>query len=569
MPRHYLEEELERLVREDPSIFQWLQAGSLDGLWYWDLEQPEHEWMSPRFWTTLGYDPATKQHQPSEWRDLINPDDLVVAVENFNRHCADPSYPYDQIVRYRHREGSTVWVRCRGVAIRDAQGKPLRMLGAHNEISSLKEAEQEALAARQGLEAAVAARTAELMQAHAELALQMEARLQEKEAQERLQKRLAHTQKLESLGVLAGGIAHDFNNLLMAVLGYADLALHDLPPESPAVARILAIKSGAGHLADLTNQLLAYSGRGKFVVSRFDLCRLVADMRDLVEVTTPKNVSIRTDLPAGLPSIEGDASQIRQVLLNLLTNAGEAIGSGAGVVNVRCGVEQLREGRPARHGATDELPAGTYVFVEVSDTGSGMDPATRERIFDPFFTTKVRGRGLGLAAVLGIVRGHNGGVVLYSEPGHGTTFKVLLPAASAPGAAATPPVAPPLSGESRGKVLVIEDEEIVRELVVLLLEKLGFTALTAQDGRAGVHLVAQRGSEFCLVLLDLTMPEMGGADAFREISRLRPNLPVILSSGYNGQDATSQFAGKGLAGFIQKPFDFDTLRAAVDKVLPQ
>lgn len=549
---HYLKDELFGLVRSSPAIFEFLQAGSLDGIWYWDLENPDHEWMSPRFWEVLGHDPGTKKHLASEWQHLIHPDDLKVAVAAFEAHCADPASPYDLVVRYLSSDGSTVWVRCRGLAIRDDQGRPIRMLGAHNEITALKEMELD-------LERLVADRTADLREANRALATEMEERLA-------LERKLLRTQKLESLGVLAGGIAHDFNNLLMGVLGNADLALMELSSASPARPRIEALKTTAQHLADLTNQLLAYSGRGQFVVTNVDLSEVVSELHQLLAVSLPKGVVVKTDLAEALPPIPADTSQLRQVVMNLITNAADAIGGKSGVVAVRTGVLIV-----GKHGIDDAwlgegLPGGPYVFLEVSDTGVGMDAETQRSIFDPFFSTKPKGRGLGLAAVLGIMRGHSGAIRVYSEPGRGTTFKLFFPAADDFGEERpSPPL--PVSGGG-GLVLVVDDEETVRGMVTLLLEALGYSVVTANHGGEAIEVVRARGQELCAVLLDLTMPHVDGVEAFSEIHRLEPDLPVILSSGYNHQDATSHLAGKGLAGFIQKPYDLAGLARVLGQVVP-
>ncbi|MBM4365758.1 MAG: response regulator [Deltaproteobacteria bacterium] len=565
-PQNYLEAELYERIRSEPRLFDWLQDGSLDGVWYWDLEHPENEWLSPSFWRLFGIDPATKEHKASEWQDLINPDDLRVAIENFQRHCADPSHPYDQLVRYRHADGSTVWVRCRGLAIRDEAGRPVRMLGAHNDVTALKRGEAALQAAKEGLERQVDERTASLRAANDRLLTEMAERATDHKRHLELERAMLETQKLETLGVFAGGIAHDFNNMLMGILGNADLALLELAATSRAAARVAAIKTTATHLAELTNQLLAYSGKGRFLVQPVNLSELVAEMRLLLDVTIPRNVVIRADLPPGLPRVEADPSQLRQIVLNLLTNAADAIGGRSGTIAIRTGAQDLEDDFPAAVRPGVRPPGGAYVFVEVSDDGQGMDADTRERIFDPFFTTKAKGRGLGLAAVQGIVRGHGGAIRVYSEVGKGTTFKVLLPAMEGDHA----PLAPEVAASGRvahGTILVVDDEQTVRDVVQAMLETDGYTAVLAADGVEGVEAVRTRGGEFDLVLLDLSMPRLGGIEAFTEMRRLRPDLRVLLSSGYNHQDATSHFAGRGLAGFIQKPFDFARLRETLAKVL--
>ena len=513
--------------------------------------------MSARFWEVLGQDPSTREHLASEWQHLIHPEDLERAVSAFHAHCADPSCPYDLIVRYARPDGSTTWVRCRGLAIRDADGKPIRMLGAHNDVTDLKEAELQLREAGEGLERAVQERTEELRVVNAALRRQMEERVE-------LERKLLQTQKLESLGVLAGGIAHDFNNLLMGVLGNADLALLATPAMSPAHPRLQALKKTAQHLSDLTNQLLAYSGRGRFIVTRLDVSAVVAEMQQLLSVSLPKNVVVRADLVEGLPVIEADTSQLRQVVMNLLTNAADAIGGSSGIVALRTGLTDVGEAGIDDAWLGEGLPAGRYVFLEVSDTGEGMDEERRSRIFDPFFTTKTRGRGLGLAAVLGIMRGHSGAIRVYSEPGRGTTFKLFFPAVDGAPSQNPRPMAAPAR---EGLVLVVDDEETVRAMVKMLLETLGYGVVTAKHGGEAIEIVRTRRDGLAAVLLDLTMSHVDGVEAFSEIHRLKPDLPVILSSGYNHQDATSHLAGKGLAGFIQKPYDLERLAAVLGEVI--
>ena len=383
-----------------------------------------------------------------------------------------------------------------------------------------------------------------------------------------LEEKIQKTQKLESLGVLAGGIAHDFNNLLMGILGNADLALLRMPPESPGRPNVQAIDTAAQRAADLTNQLLAYSGAGRFVVERVDLNRLVEETAGLLRTVISKKVVLRFALAPDLPPVEADATQIRQVVMNLITNASEAIEDRNGMVTVSTGVLEADRAYLSGTYLDESLPEGRYVYLEVSDTGCGMDEETRARIFDPFFTTKFTGRGLGLAAVLGIVRGHGGAIKVYSEPGRGTSVKVLLPEAL--GSIRESPEGPGSGRETwrgRGLVLVVDDDAPVRQVAAMMLEDAGFRVLQAADGREGVELFRSYAEEIAAVLLDLTMPRMSGEEAFREMRRIRPDVPVILSSGYNEQDATNRFAGKGIAGFIQKPYRSADLLAEIRKVL--
>jgi PAS domain S-box-containing protein len=388
-----------------------------------------------------------------------------------------------------------------------------------------------------------------------------------KEAEEerhRLESQVQHAQKLESLGVLAGGIAHDFNNLLVSILGNADLALREMAIESPQRGVIQDICIAAKRASELTNQMLAYSGRGAFHIRTVDLNAIVREMGKLVGVSISKKTDVAYELADDLPAVDVDAAQIRQVVMNLVTNAAEAIGDESGTIRLATGVIDVDDIYLADNLTGEELLPGAYVFLDVSDTGSGMDEDARAKLFDPFFTTKTTGRGLGMAAVLGIVRGHHGMISVYSEPGTGSRFRVLLPVSTGLVEVARPPVRPEdESWRGGGTILVADDEDNVRRIAGKMLERLGFSVLTAADGASAVAVFEDHADDVALVLLDMTMPNMGGQETFARIQQARAGAKVILCSGYTEQDATSQFAGKGLAGFLQKPFTLQQLREKV------
>ncbi|RMH51289.1 MAG: PAS domain S-box protein, partial [Zetaproteobacteria bacterium] len=375
---------------------------------------------------------------------------------------------------------------------------------------------------------------------------------------------LEHTQRLESLGVLAGGIAHDFNNLLTAIMGNAALARMRLDTTHPAVKMLDHVEQASERAAALCKQMLAYSGKGKFVVEAVDLSALVEEMTSLLQVSISKSVVLRLDLSRQLPPIEADVAQMQQVVMNLVINASEAIGEKSGVITIHTGAIEVDQAYIETTYLQDRIQPGRFVVLEVSDTGCGMDEETQKRIFDPFFTTKFTGRGLGMSAILGIVRGHHGAIKLYSEPGKGTTFKLLFPCAALDPTAGSAARAATASGEGMaqgsGTVLVVDDEETIRVTAAAMLEDVGFTVLTAADGAEGVELFRAHHEEIRAVLLDMTMPRMNGEEAFREMRLIDPTVRVVLSSGYNEQEATSHFAGKGLAGFIQKPYAPEALQ---------
>ncbi|MFH1436630.1 MAG: response regulator [Pseudomonadota bacterium] len=391
-------------------------------------------------------------------------------------------------------------------------------------------------------------------------------RRKKEEERRQLSDQLMHAQKLESLGVMAGGIAHDFNNLLTGILGSAGLALLDTPGDSPARESIEEIEKAAMRAAELCKQMLAYSGKGKFDVKPIDLSSAVKDMGHFLDASISKKITLRCNLSQDLPPVEADTAQVQQIIMNLVTNAADAIGEGIGVVHVKTGCMDCDEAFLSASAINENLRPGTYAFLQVRDTGCGLDSETEGKLFDPFFTTKFTGRGLGLAAVAGIVRGHGGALRVQSTPGRGSTFTVLFPISAKP-------VRQKREREpsgllcGRGTVLLVDDEEEVRVTAGRMLERMGFTVLTASDGREAIDLFRAGSHEILFVLLDMTMPHMSGDETFRELRRLRSEVRVILSSGYSEQDAVSRFRSDGLAGFIQKPYRFKDLREKIKSVI--
>jgi signal transduction histidine kinase/ActR/RegA family two-component response regulator len=387
--------------------------------------------------------------------------------------------------------------------------------------------------------------------------------------QKRSEAALLQTQKLESLGVLAGGIAHDFNNLLVAIMGNADLAMQRLHDQDPSRAQhhMRQVSSAIGRAAELCRQLLAYSGKGRFIIETVDLNELVREMAHLLKVSIGKGVSLDYHLAEGLPAIEADPSQIRQAVMNLVINASEAIGDRDGRILIETELGRMESDPKFQSYLSHDLEASVSVHLSVKDNGCGMDDETLKRIFDPFFTTKFTGRGLGLAAILGIVRSHKGSLLVDSRIDEGTTFCIQFPASSRPIAHHAP--AKTLEGPLRGHglVLLVDDEPTVREIVAEALEVMGFKVAEASNGQAGMEAFEARQDEFVAVILDLTMPVMGGEEAFRRIQQLRPGIPTILMSGYSEQEAMNILNRPGLAGFLQKPFKLLDLSRQLQRVL--
>lgn len=370
----------------------------------------------------------------------------------------------------------------------------------------------------------------------------------------RLDKRAQQSQKLESLGVLAGGIAHDFNNLLMSILGNADMSLRELSPASPARDMIREIHEAAQHAAELCKQMLAYSGRGRFVIQSLDFNDLIGEMTHLLDASVPEGVTLHLALSDGLPPVQGDVTQLRQIVMNLFSNAREALGDEQGEITISTrAIDCDREYLSSTY-LDEDLPAGAYVALAIGDTGCGMRTEEQNRIFDPFYSTKFTGRGLGLPAVLGVVRGHNGAIKVDSEPGEGSTFTVLFPEAELPAEQLPAKLVDAPGWRGTGVVLVVDDEELVRSVTKRILERMGFSVLAARDGREGIQVFEEHRGEIAVVLLDLTMPRMSGEETYRELRRISQTVPVILSSGYDAMQAAERFTADGLAGFIQKPY---------------
>ncbi len=481
-------------------------------------------YVSPSFERTLGW--KNEDVVDRSAYEFIHPEEQDKA-HRLQHRCLEGSVLMDQL-RLRRNDGSWLWVECNISPMTDGQGKVYQILVSSRDITERRQAEEQ---------------------------------------RQQFENQLQHMQKLESLGVMAGGIAHDFNNLLMGILGNAGLALMELPRDSPSRETIHHIEQAAMRAADLTRQMLAYSGRGRFIIQPIELTRLIEEMNHLLRVSVARQAALRFELAPNLPSVEADPSQLQQVLMNLVINASDAIGDRPGIITVRTGLMNCDQ--PYLHSAyiCEELEPGPYVYLEVGDTGCGMDRETQARIFDPFFTTKFTGRGLGLAAVIGIVRGHHGTVKVYSEPGQGSNFKILFPAG---GRSAEPAQADDLAVNTwhgSGMILVVDDEDSVRSVTVSILRAYGLEVEQSASGNDALEKYRADPERYTLVLLDMTMPGMSGDETFREMRRINPRVRVLLSSGYNESDVTGRFAGKGLAGFIQKPYKPADLIARLREIL--
>jgi len=518
----------ETSLRESEARWRFAIEGSSDGVWDLNLVT-ERAYYSPVWKRMLGLDDDEVGNTTQEWWQRVHPDDLMVALDGLQKFLAGETAFLVLEYRMRHKDGSYRWIHDRGMIMERApDGRPLRVVGTHRDVTSVYQAEAE----RRSMETQV-------LQAH----------------------------KLESMGVLAGGLAHDFNNILTSVIGYTDLALTEVPEGSMLRRRLDQVLVGARRAADLTRQLLAYSGKGQFILQAMDLTELARETCQIVHVSLSPRTRLLQEYSNELPGVTGDVTQVRQVILNLLTNAAEAVGDGVGEIVVRTGSGPFRRDDFLVLHAPDALALSRdFVFVEVRDNGAGMSAEVLARICDPFFSTKFAGRGLGLASVLGIIRGHGGALLVKSTVGEGSTLRAVFPASTE---VVQPRVVPPpaLNWHGEGVALVVDDEDSVRAVAAAFFRVLGFTVLEAVSGEEGLEVFARHRDEINLVLLDMSMPGKDGAETFADLRVMRGDLRVLMTSGYNEQMAIQRLEGQGIAGFLQKPFLLDEFTRAVRAAL--
>ena len=427
-------------------------------------------------------------------------------------------------MRVSRHDGSECWILSNAAPIRDEQGKIIAGITVFTDMTEHKEYEHNRR--------------------------KFEGQLQQK-------------QKLESLGSLAGGIAHDFNNLLMGIMGNADLAKQSVAHPSPALQSLEEILKAAQSAAELCHQMLAYSGKGQFELRDVDINEIVSEMVQMIEVTAARKGAVRYEFADQLPTIQVDPAQVRQIIVNLIMNAAESLESMNGMITISTGLVECDQNDLAGSYLNEELPEGFYVYLEVADNGCGMEKDAIERIFDPFYTTKFTGRGLGLAAVLGIVRGHKGAIKVHSEVGKGTVFKVFFPVAEEK---PIPNPEVPTIWRGNGAVLLVDDEAYVRDVGARMLEWIGFSVFLAEDGLDALDVYQKHREKIVIVLLDMTMPRLGGEECLAALRKAGCNVPVILSSGYNQSDIMPQLTDAGLTRFIQKPYRAEALRTLIREI---
>jgi two-component system cell cycle sensor histidine kinase/response regulator CckA len=462
------------------------------------------------------------------YRDCIHPDDLG-RVREATRSALQEQRDVEVEYRLRMRSGDEKWVLSRGRGVYTADGKLHVFEGLVIDVTAQKNAEN----ARLGLE-----------------------------------RKLLEGQKLESLGLLAGGIAHDFNNLLSSILGSASLARMILPENSEAEQPLRAIETASLRAADLCRQMLAYAGKGRFVIEPTDVSLLTEELLPLLRISVARHATLNLNLGRNLPSVLADATQLRQIVMNLVLNAADAIGDHGGEITLTTGVVHAGHAYLTQCVAGAGLPRGDYVFLEVRDTGCGMAPAVLEKIFDPFYTTKFAGRGLGLAAVLGIVRGHHGALRVESREGAGSSFRLLLP----PGPSAAPAAKPTEAAaggrwKRAGSVLLVEDEEPVRFVLLEMLKTFGLTPRGAADGEKGLAAFRENPAGFDLVIMDMLMPGMSGEQTLAAMREIKADVRVLLISGYSEGDILGRLGGAGPLRFLAKPFTREALEQKLREML--
>ncbi|GFO53484.1 hypothetical protein GMSM_04910 [Geomonas sp. Red276] len=515
----------EIVVRETEERLQSARKLARIGSWIKDLRSGTYIW-SDEVYRISGIDPSAAAPAENLLMAVAHPDDhqsLATSLEL----AAQSALPQALQFRIVWRDGTVRWLHLEGKLETSAAGTPERVVGFIHDITENKKGEEERL---------------------------------------NLERQVLHSQKLESLGVLAGGIAHDFNNILTAIVGNADLALGRSDEQSPVAENLRRIISAATRAADLAKQMLAYSGKGSFRIEQVQVDAILVEMHHLLEVSISKKARLQVELAHGLPAVEADPTQLRQIILNLVINASEAIGDAGGTIRVRTEYRDCGRSFLAGFQKAGELEEGGYILLEVADDGCGMPREVQSRIFDPFFSTKFTGRGLGMAAVLGIIRSHRGAIRLESEEGRGTTFTILLPATGQP--VEEEPRGTRNNWLLQGKVLLVDDEEEVRLTGAELLRELGFTVITGSDGEEALGVVRET-PDLLLVLLDLTMPNLDGEQCFNRIREIAPALQVVICSGYHEAEIAGKFKGKGLAAFLQKPYMLSDLKEVLGRVLKQ
>ena len=518
----------EEALKSSEEKFRTLVENSSDVIFVLDVEG-FFQFVSPSWENHFGY-PATDVMRRN-FKQFIHPDDAPGCFEYLTRVMKNDPTAACPPYRVKHADGSWILFVANGTMYANSTGIPL-YIGIGRDISGEKRLAEERL---------------------------------------NLERQFLHSQKLESLGIMAGGIAHDFNNLLAVIIGNLELSSMQLDKKSTAATRIERAMQASLRAADLTQHMLAYTGRSVFELKPLDINLLVDENCTLYRSTIPKTITMKTELSPALPPALGDSGQLQQVVMNLITNAAEAIGSEPGSILIATGVLDCNQELLNHSKLEIKPPPGRYAYIDVTDSGCGMNEETKQRIFEPFYTTKFTGRGLGMSSVMGIIKSHNGAILLYSEPGLGSTFKILLPTIEEQGDAAsanmTDNVASELQRDDLATALVVDDEELVREVCMEYLNDTGMQTLGAADGREAVDIFRRNMNNITFVILDLTMPHMDGVATLHELRLLQPYVKVIISSGHTTETAAKAFVSDKPDGYIQKPYQMMELQRVISKLI--
>jgi PAS domain S-box-containing protein len=507
------------------------QAVESAGLGIWDHDMVSDKVTRNERWAEmLGYTLKELKSDANTWRNLVHPDDMPVVNQIAAEHEAGRT-PFFQVEhRLRSKSGEWKWILNWGKIVkRDKDGHPLRATGTHLDITERKQEEEKRL--------------------------KLEAQIQQ-------------AQKFESLNLMAGSIAHNFNNLLMVVLGNLELALDSLPPLSPERKDIENAEKAAKHAAELSNLMLTYVGHKQMVMQELDISGIIKGMSEILELVLCKKAELKFNFELTPALFKGDPAQIRQVVMNLVRNAAEAIGDKEGTITLTTGKMFCDRSCFSPPFQKENLSEGEYVYLEVADTGCGMDREIQEKIFDPFFTTKFQGRGLGMAVVLGVLRAHRGTILLDSQSGEGTIIRVLFPTLEISEKDERKIiVTDEYKWKGKGTVLMIDDDADVLQVGERMLKRLGFQVLTTPDAEEAVEIFQKLADNLDCVLINLTMPKMDGVELFHKLREIRQNIPAIICSGYTEEQVMSRFREIKPEGFIQKPYRLKQLEGKMKIII--
>jgi PAS domain S-box-containing protein len=500
------------------------------GLGVWDHDLVTDQVIRNECWAEmLGYTLKELKSEANTWRKLVHPEDLPLVNKIAAEHEAG-LLPFFQVEhRLRCKSGEWKWILNWGKVVEwDKDGRPLRATGTHLDITKRREEEEKRL---------------------------------------KLETQIQQTQKFESLNVMAGSIAHSFNNLLMVVLGNLELALDSLPQLAPERKDIESAEKAAKHAAELSSLMLTYVGHKQMAMEELDLMDVIRGISEILELTLSKKAVLKIIPPLKPVLIKGDSAQLSQMVMNLVSNAAEAVGDNQGTITLTTGTRFCDHSCFQPPFQEENLPGGEYAYLDVSDTGCGMDKETQEKIFDPFFTTKFTGRGLGMAVVLGILRAHRGAILLDSHPGEGTTIRILFPTLKTMVRTERKSPINQQQWKCKGTVLMIDDELDVLLVGERMLQRLGFQVLTSPDAAEALEIFPKIADSLTCVLIDLTMPKMNGVELFHHLRKIRQDIPAIICSGYTEEQVMSRFRGIKPEGFIQKPYRLKQLAEKMKLVI--